>query len=214
MSRCTVVDPRFGARMRQLRERRGLSLRDLERPTLTSKSTLHKIETGVGRPTPETVRLIDDALHAGGELIAMVHPHQPVPAGEGGRQHRSAQDAVDDRPPRPALAVATAEPADERDPRAPADPGGLGDGARRFARGLRLQLMREHLDLPDLADAALLDPDSAAAAVRDSAATLETWHCSRRRGPRWRNGRASPASCTTSWRTTCRSSRSRQRRRR
>jgi hypothetical protein len=44
--------------------------------------------------------------------------------------------------------------------------------------------MREHLDLPDLADAALLDPDAAAAAVRDSAATLEAWHYSRRRGPR------------------------------
>jgi tetratricopeptide (TPR) repeat protein len=70
--------------MRQIRERRGLSLRDLERPTLTSKSTLHKIETGVSRPTPETVRLIDDALQAGGELMAMVHPHRPVPAGEAG----------------------------------------------------------------------------------------------------------------------------------
>ena len=84
MPRCTVVDPRFGTRMRQIRERRGLSLRDLERPTLTSKSTLHKIETGVSRPTPETVRLIDDALQAGGELMAMVHPHRGVPAGEAG----------------------------------------------------------------------------------------------------------------------------------
>jgi tetratricopeptide (TPR) repeat protein len=64
--------------MRQIRERRGLSLRDLERPTLTSKSALHKLETGVSRPTPETVRLIDDALGAGGELMAMVHPHQPA----------------------------------------------------------------------------------------------------------------------------------------
>ena len=59
------------------------------------------------------------------------------------------------------LAVAVYD--DERDPRTPADPGGLSNGARRFARGLRLQLMREHLDLPDLADAALLDPDEAAA---------------------------------------------------
>jgi len=80
------------------------------------------------------------------------------------------------------LAVAVLD--DERDPRTPADPGGLGDGARRFARGLRLQLMREHLDLPDLADAALLDPDEAAAEVRDSAAALEAWHRSGRRGPR------------------------------
>ena len=33
--------------------------------------------------------------------------------------------------------------ADEREPR---DPAGLGDGARRYARDLRLRLMREHLD--------------------------------------------------------------------
>jgi phosphatidylserine/phosphatidylglycerophosphate/cardiolipin synthase-like enzyme len=80
------------------------------------------------------------------------------------------------------LAVAVFD--DERDPRTPADPGGLGDGARRFARGLRLQLMREHLDLPAGTDAALLDPDEAAAEVRGSAATLEAWHRSGRRGPR------------------------------
>ena len=33
-----------------------------------------------------------------------------------------------------------------RDGRAPADPAGLGDGARRFARDLRLRAVREHLD--------------------------------------------------------------------
>jgi transcriptional regulator with XRE-family HTH domain len=85
--------------MRQIRERRGLSLRDLERPTFTSKSTLHKIETGVSRPTPETVRLIDDALEAGGELMAMVHPHQPgagvATAGDAGQRPARPLEATE-----------------------------------------------------------------------------------------------------------------------
>ncbi|SFO05395.1 PLD-like domain-containing protein [Pseudonocardia ammonioxydans] len=99
----------------------------------------------------------------------------------------------------------------ERDPRAPADPAGHGDGARRFARDLRLELMREHLELGrsdsgadyhgadcDGADchgadchgadchhdADLLDPDRAAATVRESAAALEAWHAGGCRGPR------------------------------
>ncbi|MFS0898417.1 phosphatase domain-containing protein [Mycolicibacterium litorale] len=71
---------------------------------------------------------------------------------------------------------------DERDPREPADPGGLGDGARRFARRLRLDLMREHLGLDD--DADLLDPDRAAHTVRSRAARLDAWHADDCRGPR------------------------------
>jgi phosphatidylserine/phosphatidylglycerophosphate/cardiolipin synthase-like enzyme len=70
----------------------------------------------------------------------------------------------------------------DRDPRAPADPGGLGDGARGFARGLRLAMMREHLDLDE--DEDLLDPVRAAETVRKSAAELDAWHASGRRGPR------------------------------
>ena len=44
-----------------------------------------------------------------------------------------------------------------RDSRAPSDPGGLGDGARVFARDLRLRLMAEHLGR-GVDDADLLDP--------------------------------------------------------
>lgn len=87
MRRRTVVDPRFGMRMRMLREERGRSLRDLELPTLSSKSKLHNIETGITAPSLETARLIDDALRAGGELAAMVYEpghrppeHRPAPA--------------------------------------------------------------------------------------------------------------------------------------
>ena len=71
---------------------------------------------------------------------------------------------------------------EQRDPRAPVDPGGLGDGARCFARELRLRLMREHLAIAD--DGLLLDPDTAAETVRRSAAALEAWHAGGRVGPR------------------------------
>ncbi|GAA4901923.1 phosphatase domain-containing protein [Actinomycetospora succinea] len=62
----------------------------------------------------------------------------------------------------------------ERDGRAPADPGGLGDGARGFARRLRLELMREHLGLTG--DDEILDPDHAADVVRARSAALDAWH--------------------------------------
>jgi phosphatidylserine/phosphatidylglycerophosphate/cardiolipin synthase-like enzyme len=44
----------------------------------------------------------------------------------------------------------------ELDTRAPLDPGGLGDGSRKFARNLRLTLWAEHLDRPS-DDPALVD---------------------------------------------------------
>ncbi len=73
---------------------------------------------------------------------------------------------------------------DERDLREPVDPTGRGDGARRVARELRLELMREHLGRADGDDADLVDPDSAAEVVRRSAAALDGWHAAGRTGPR------------------------------
>lgn len=72
----------------------------------------------------------------------------------------------------------------KRDQRAPFDPAGLGDGARVFARNLRLTLAREHLDRADGDDSDLLHPAEFFAAMQASADKLEDWHVSGRRGPR------------------------------
>ena len=53
----------------------------------------------------------------------------------------------------------------ELDPRGPADPGGLGDGSRKFARQLRLRLWAEHLGRSE-DDPELLDVTHAAALWR------------------------------------------------
>ncbi|WP_305786837.1 phospholipase D family protein [Symbioplanes lichenis] len=69
-----------------------------------------------------------------------------------------------------------------RDEREPADPAGLGDGARVYARDLRLALLREHLDQSD--DTHLVDPESAVRKANATADALRDWHKGGRQGDR------------------------------
>lgn len=74
-----------------------------------------------------------------------------------------------------------------RDERHPRVLDAFGDGARVFARELRLRLAREHLDRDDGDDgddADLVDPLGAFRAFAYSAARLQGWHEGGRRGPR------------------------------
>lgn len=78
---------------------------------------------------------------------------------------------------------------DERDPREPVDPTGNGDGARVFARNLRLELLAEHLGRDtasdgDAAVADLLDPDECFESVTAQVTELDEWHHGGRRGDR------------------------------
>jgi phosphatidylserine/phosphatidylglycerophosphate/cardiolipin synthase-like enzyme len=68
-----------------------------------------------------------------------------------------------------------------RDARPPTDPGGMGDGARVFARELRLELWREHLG-HEAPDAELLDPRQGFETWRRAALARDAWHAGGRKG--------------------------------
>jgi phosphatidylserine/phosphatidylglycerophosphate/cardiolipin synthase-like enzyme len=72
----------------------------------------------------------------------------------------------------------------ERDRREPQALDRDGDGARRYARALRLELAREHLDRADGDDADLIDPRTWFAAFDEHARRLQRWVDGGRQGKR------------------------------
>ncbi|GAA0723565.1 helix-turn-helix transcriptional regulator [Dactylosporangium roseum] len=71
MSR-SEVDPRFGDLLRALLEARGLSYRGLAARVYQGKSYVHDLATGRAAPTVDVAKRLDEALDAGGALIALV----------------------------------------------------------------------------------------------------------------------------------------------
>jgi phosphatidylserine/phosphatidylglycerophosphate/cardiolipin synthase-like enzyme len=69
-----------------------------------------------------------------------------------------------------------------RDGREPVDPAGTGDGARVYARELRLRLMAEHLDLE--VTGGLVDPDDAVRTIEEAADALDAWYAGGQVGER------------------------------
>lgn len=76
--RRTFVDPRFPTRLQELREERGLSLRELGRLVPCAHVHIHQMEKGRSVPSRELAARLDDALDAGGELAALfISGHEP-----------------------------------------------------------------------------------------------------------------------------------------
>lgn len=67
-----VVDPRFAATLREIRNQRGISLRKLEGPAWISRSVLSEMEAGKRAPTVTEARRLDEVLDAGGRLAELV----------------------------------------------------------------------------------------------------------------------------------------------
>ena len=63
------IHMQIGKKIRDIRQKKGISLRDFEVTTGIARGDLSKIETGKRNPTLETIQRIADALHCEVEIL-------------------------------------------------------------------------------------------------------------------------------------------------
>ncbi len=73
----SIVDPCFGAELRQLRTVAGVSLRQLASRALSSRGHLHDIEAGRRQPTVDLAERLDLALNSGDRLTSLIRVAPP-----------------------------------------------------------------------------------------------------------------------------------------
>ncbi|MCP2331245.1 Helix-turn-helix domain-containing protein [Actinoalloteichus cyanogriseus DSM 43889] len=70
----------FGAELRRLRRKAGLSLGEFANLAHYSKGYLSKLENGSKPARPDVARRCDAVLHADGRLASLATPRKPEPA--------------------------------------------------------------------------------------------------------------------------------------
>jgi GntR family transcriptional regulator len=68
----TVIDPEFARFMRELRQKKCLSFRQLAKIVHYSHTYLWDIETGIKQPTPHVAEALDKGLNANGQLTRLI----------------------------------------------------------------------------------------------------------------------------------------------
>lgn len=59
-----TINPKFGEKIKELREEKGMSLKDLEHVSGVTSSYVHRIEKGLRKPSVEKIEKLADALDA------------------------------------------------------------------------------------------------------------------------------------------------------
>lgn len=59
-----TINPEFGKKIKELREAKGMSLKDLEHVSGVTSSYVHRIEKGLRKPSVEKIEKLADALDA------------------------------------------------------------------------------------------------------------------------------------------------------